>query len=156
VDVIGIELKKELRRRAHGRDAFSGPTAERGRAPEQLEPTLHRLVHERHHDLFFAREVLVDGSFGVFQRLGNSIHAQTVVTVPDDHRPGQFEDSPLAILHLSLFSGKRAVHTGIMETSSFLDKRSILTFCHFSASETITIAAARPRLVKASELGSGT
>ena len=131
LEVVGIELKEQLGRRADGRNPFPGSTGIRRRSPEQIQAPLHRLVGERHQDLFLAREVMIDRALGVFHRLGDSIHAEAVVTVLNDHRTGQFEDSPLAVLNFSLFAGECASHTDIIDNPSLFDKGSFLTFRHF-------------------------
>ena len=107
------------------RDRPRNAAARRNRS----KPPLHRLVDQGHQDLFFAREVLVDRSLRVLQRLGDSIHAQTVVTVLNDHRPGQLEDSSLAALCISrCLRVSVPFMTHIIGTTSVFDKRSVAIF----------------------------
>ncbi len=103
-DVIGIEVEEDFFGDTDGEESLAGVALKGGGPVEEIGSFADGLEHHGGQDVFLAGEMLIDGSFGVFDGLGDAVHVEGEVAVLDEDVSGGLEDELFALLAFALFA----------------------------------------------------
>jgi hypothetical protein len=100
-DLVGAVQRQQLLARAA--DELPGSTKQ----GESLFNALHRQGGD---EIFFGREVLINGSLGILGRVGESVHSQRGEALLDEHLARNLQEHALALFDFPFFprSGSHA------------------------------------------------